>query len=96
MNTIQQIINNQKSYRKEILKWLTTDLKRAKKNLFEIKSDDEYINSQVEKLKIRFKKTLYKKEIDRLFFMHPKRNQKFYVWWNSKEEEVVILSYGKK
>ena len=96
MNTIQQIINNQKSHRKEILKWLTADLKRAKKDLFEIKSDDEYIQAQVKKLKVRFKKTLYKKEIDRLFFMHAKRNEQFYVWWDAKEEEAVILSYGKK
>ena len=64
--------------------------------LVDIKSKDEYIQEQVKKLKIKFKKNLYKKEIDKLFFLHPKRNMEFYAWWNKEEQEVVILSYGKK
>ena len=96
MHTIQKIIENQKDYRKLILKWLTNNLRDAKKILSEIESDDEYIKSEVEKLKTKFKKTLYKKEIDRLFFMHPNRNEEFYAWWNIQEQEVFILSYGKK
>jgi len=52
--------------------------------------------SQVDKLKKRFKKTSHKKEIDRLFFSHPNRNEDFYAWWDKDNKEVVILSYGKK
>ena len=96
MHTIQKIINNQRDYRKMILKWLTNDLRDAKKSLSEIDSDDEFIKSEVEKLKSKFKKTLYKKEIDRLFFMHPNRNEEFYAWWDAHGQEVLILSYGKK
>lgn len=96
MNTIQKIINNQKEYRKLILKWLTNDLRNTKKTLYEINSDDEFIKSEVEKLKNKFKKTTYKKEIDKLFFMHPNRNEEFYVWWDVEEQEALILSYGKK
>jgi len=96
MNTIQKIINNQKDYKSLILKWFTNELKEAKKTLFEIKSNDDFIKSEVEKLKNKFKKTLYKKEVDKLFFMHPNRNQEFYAWWDVKEQEVFILSYGKK
>lgn len=96
MHTIQQIINNQKDYRKEILKYLSDDLRGVKKDLLDIKTEDEYISSQVKKLKKSFKKAKYKKEIDKLFFLHPKRNEEFYAWWDEKNEEVVILSYGKK
>lgn len=96
MYTIQQIIDNQKNYRKLILKWLSNDLRESKKNLFEIKSNDKYIQSEVEKLKIKFKKTKQKKEIDRLFFMHPNRNQDFYAWWDEQSQEVFILNYGKR
>jgi hypothetical protein len=96
MHTIKQIIDNQKSYRKLMLRWMTKDLSESKKKLAAINSDDEYIQEQVEKLKGRFKKTLYKKEIDKLFFMHPKRNEEFYAWWDSEGQGVVILSYGKK
>lgn len=96
MHTSQQIIDNQKNHRKLILEWLTNDLRETKKLLIEIKSEDEYIQNQVKKLKNRFKKTVYKKEIDRLFFMHPRRNEKFYAWWDVVQQEVIILDYGKK
>jgi hypothetical protein len=96
MHTIKQIMDNQKSHRKQILQWLTKDLRESKKELLKIKCDDEYIKSQVDKMKNRFKKASYKKEIDKLFFMHPKRNEEFYAWWDANENEVVILSYDKK
>jgi len=96
MYTTQQIIDNQKNYRKLILKWLTDDLRRSKKELLEIKSKDKFIQSEVEKLKGKFKKTKQKKEIDRLFFMHPNRNREFYAWWDEQNQEVFILSYGKR
>jgi len=79
-----------------MLQWLAKDLRKSKKNLIDIKSDDEYIQEQVKKLKSKFKKASYKKEIDRLFFMHPKRNEEFYVWWDKEGQEVIILSYDKK
>lgn len=96
MYTIKQIIENQKINRKLILNWFTQDLRESKKILIDIKSKDKYIQEQVEKLKNRFKKTLYKNEIDKLFFMHPKRNTKIYAWWNKEEQVVIILNYGKK
>lgn len=96
MYTTQQIIDNQKNYRKLILKWLTDDLRRSKKELLEIKSKDKFIQSEVEKLKGKFNKTKQKKEIDRLFFMHSNRNKEFYAWWDEQSQEVFILSYGKR
>ena len=96
MHTIKQIMDNQRKFRKLMLSWLSKDLRESKKKLIEIKSDDEYINEQANKLKDKFKKTLYKKEIDKLFFIHPKRNEEFYAWWDEEQQEVVSLSYGKK
>ena len=96
MHTIKQIIDNQSRYRKLMLSWMGKDLNKSKSNLHSINSDDEFIQEQVKKLKSRFKKTLYKKEVDKLFFMHPNRSEQFYVWWDNKEREVVILNYGKK
>lgn len=95
MHTIKKIIDNQKAYRKEILNFLNEELKNTKKNLTEIKNEDEYIKSQVKKLKNKFKKIKHKKEVDRLFFLHPKRNEHFYAWWDKENEEVLILNYGK-
>ena len=96
MHTIKQIINNQKDYRKLILHKLTKDLRESKKKLADINSDDEYIQEQVNKLKNKFKKTPYKKEVDKLFFIHPKRSKKFYAWWDDIKQEVIIFNYEKK
>lgn len=96
MNSIKQIIENQKKYKKNILIWFTNSLREAKKELIEIKSKDDFIKNEVNKLKLKFKKTVYKKEIDRLFFMNSKRNEKFYAWWSEDSQEVFILHYDKK
>lgn len=95
-NSIKKIIDNQRRYKKEILKWFTEDLRETKKDLIKIKSNDEFIQKEVHKLKLKFKRTIYKKEIDRLFFLHNKRNDKFYAWWSEDSQEVFILSYDKK
>ena len=86
MHTIKQIIVNQRRYRKPMLKWLSQDLRESKKKLVSINSDDEYISEQVEKLKGKFKKTTYKKEIDKLFFIHPKRSIYFTLWQKIEKE----------
>lgn len=96
MYTIKQIINNQKKHKKDILSWLTKDLRKSKKKLASINVEDDYIQEQVGKIKERLKGASYKKEVDKLFFMHPNRNDKFYAWWNDWEQEVIILKYGKK
>lgn len=96
MHTIKQIIENQKLYRRLILIRLTCDLAEAKKELKSINSEDEYIKKEVEKLKNMFKKNAHKKEVDKLFFIHPKRSIDFYAWWNVEDNEVNILCYDKK
>lgn len=96
MHSIQQIMNNQSEFKKEIMFSLNLEMKKAKKDLFSIKSDDDFITSSVVKLKKRFKKAKYKKELDKLFFSHPKRNEEFYAWWDIKNKEVIILNYAKK
>lgn len=96
MKTIKQIIDNQNKFKAHILQWLNYDLNNTKKELLKIKSENEFIQTEVNKLKVKFKKALYKKEIDKLFFMHPKRSEVFYAWWDAENQEVVILNYDKK
>lgn len=96
MHTTQQIIDNQEKYNKEIIYWLKNDLKKTKVELVKIKSDDEIINKNKEKLKHKLNKMKFKNVWEKLFFMHPKRNDKYYVWWDNDEKEAIILNYGKK
>lgn len=96
MYTIKQIIDNQNKFKNLIVNYLNKEYNESKKNLFKIKSDDKYINEQVDKLKNKFKKKLYKKEIDRLFFLNTNRSENFYLWWDEQQEEAIILKYDKK
>lgn len=96
MYTTKIIIENQKKYKEEIIKYLNKDLVEYKKKLYDISCEDDYINSEIEKIKKRFTKKIYKKEIERLFFLHPNRNVDFYIWWDFENKEALILNYGKK
>ena len=96
MHTIEQIINNQKAYKEEILRYFREEILDAKKQLRDINSNDEYIISQKKKLANRFKSTKFANELNKLFFMNKNRSQEYYVWWDVFTEEAIILSYEQK
>lgn len=93
--TIQQIIENQKEFKEDIIEYLFSNYVKAKNLLDKIDTNDEFINKEVEKLSNRFKKTKYKTIINQLFFMNPKRNEKFYAWWDKNNKEVNIFKYDR-
>ena len=96
MHTTQQIIENQEKFKEDILRFFIDEIKEIKKELREIESKDEFIIKEKEKLLRRFKKTSTLDSIKKYFFLSNKRDEKFYVWWDEKTQEVLILTYGKK
>ena len=96
MHTTQQIIENQEKFKEDILRFFIDEIKEIKKELREIESKDEFIIKEKEKLLRRFKKTNTLDSIKKYFFLSNKRDEKFYVWWDEKTQEVLILTYGKK
>lgn len=96
MHTIEQIINNQKTYKEEILKYFREEILDARKQLRDINSKDEYIMSQKKKLANRFKSTKFANEIGKLFFSSRNRSHEYYVWWDVYLEEAIILPYEQK
>ena len=96
MRKIQDIINNQNLYRDNILKWLSEETKKTKDILRDIKTSDEFIKNEKKKLINKFKKIDVNKYHERLFFMHPRRNKEFYVWWNVDNEEALIYRYDQE
>lgn len=96
MHTIQQIIDNQKNFKKEICSFLYNEQKEARIILNKIKSEDNYIKKHKVKLKNRFKKIKYDKYIKNLFFLSNSRSEVFYAWWDTTEQEAKILKYDKK
>lgn len=95
MHTIQQIINNQQIYRENIISWFKEELRSAKKNLRNIKSENKYILKQKKKLENRFKKIQVDKHLNKFFFLCPQRNKQFYFWWDEENKEVIVLEYGE-
>lgn len=96
MYTTQQIINNQEKYKDEILLFFIREIQNVKKELRDIDSEDEFIIKEKEKLLKKFKKTNTLDSIKKYFFLNNKRDENFYVWWDIKQEEALILTYGKK
>lgn len=96
MRTTQQIIENQEKFKSEILRFFISEIKETKKELRDIKTMDEFIIKEKEKLIKRFKKTSTLEAIKKYFFLSNKRDEKFYIWWDDKQQEALILTYGKK
>jgi 23S rRNA maturation mini-RNase III len=96
MYTTQQIIENQDKFQDDILRFFIDEIKETKKELRGINSNNEFILKEKEKLLRKFKKTSTLESIKKYFFLSNKRDEKFYVWWDIKQQEALILTYGKK
>lgn len=80
----------------QILNYFSKDLAKTRRELFAIKTDDEFIMSEKQKLKKKFKSTPFKDRLSKLFFTSKNRNKDYYVWWDTENEEAKILTYEKK
>lgn len=96
MYSFEQIIENQKKYKDEITFFLLSEIKEAKQALKSIKSQDEFILKEKEKLIKKYRKFNSLDSIKKYFFMSSKRDENFYVWWDTVQQEALILPYGKK
>jgi len=96
MPTIQQIINNQETYKDKIFIFLKEEVKQVKGELKNINSSDEFIMKEREKLLKKFKRTSTIESIKKYFFLSKKRDDTYYVWWDDLIQEVIIKRYDKK
>lgn len=96
MHTTQQIIENQAKFKEEIFSFFSKENAEAKKILNNIKTEDEFIIKERNKLKNRFKKIKEENHFERLFFLNSNRNQNLYVWWDENDKEAKILKYVKR
>ena len=96
MHTTQQIIENQSKFKDDIVRFFSEEIKETKKELRDIRTSDEFILKEKEKLIRKFKKNSTSDSIKKYFFLNSKRDDRFYVWWDIKQQEALILTYGKK
>jgi hypothetical protein len=96
MHTTQQIIENQEKFKDNILRFFIDEIKETRKELRGIETNNEFILKEKEKLIKKFKKTSTLESIKKYFFLSNKRDEKFYIWWDDKQQEALILTYGKK
>jgi len=97
-HTIKQILINQDKFKTEIVTWLKRDFKEQKKELSEIKVDnDKEIAKSIKSLKKKFKNLSVNSLIDSLLFRGgSKRSKSYYAWWSETLDTVIIYTYGKK
>ncbi|MDG1949221.1 MAG: hypothetical protein P8J32_00150 [bacterium] len=98
-HTIKQILANQDKFKKEIVVWLKQDFREQKKELAEIKVDnDKEIAKSLKALKKKFKNLGVNALIESLLFRSgsKKRSKTYYAWWDEELEEVIICTYGEK
>jgi len=93
----QEIIKNQRVHKDEIIQWLKNDFIQTKKELNEIKSSaqDEDIKKAQKKLLLKAKAVKVEKEIMSLFIHEDNVYPKFYAWWDSENEDVLIYKYNQ-
>jgi hypothetical protein len=96
MPTIKQIIDNQEKNKNHILQFFREEINQSKVELRGIKTSDEFIAKEKEKLLRRFKKTNTLESIKKYFFLSSKRDLNYYLWWEEKSQEALILRYDKK
>jgi len=96
MHSIQQIIENQSKFKEEIFSFFSKEQAEAKRVLNNIKSEDEYIVKEKNKLKNKFKKIKQSIYVERLFFLNSSRNKTLYVWWDEEEKDAKIFKYDKR
>lgn len=95
MHSYKEIIDNQETYKKEIINYFNEDVKELKEIIRQINSKDPYIQKEKKKLERKVKKTKYRNYLDKFFFMNSKRSKKYYVWWDDKQKEAFILKYAR-
>mgnify|MGYP000440965045 FL=1 len=96
MPTIKQIIDNQEKNKENILQFFKEEINQSKSELRGIKTTDEFIVKEKEKLLRKFKKTNTLDSIKKYFFLSSKRDLTYYLWWENNTQEALILRYDKK
>lgn len=98
MHNIEEIKQNQNEFYDEIVEFLKKDIKEAKVELTNIKSNNEQIKSLKENLQKKVNKFKLIPEIEKYFITEINSQPKFYAFWNSelKEAQIFKFTYEKR
>ena len=96
MHSRREIIENHKQHYNEIIEYFKRDLSMAKRELNSIKTADELILKEKEKMTSYFKKAKVSKEIGQLIISEKNIYPIIYAWWDVDNSDVKIYKYGLK
>ena len=98
MHSIEEIKQNQNEFYDEIVEFLKKDIKEAKMELTNIKSNNEQIKNLKENLQKKVNKFKLIPEIEKYFITEKNSQPKFYAFWNSelKEAQIFKFTYEKR
>jgi len=93
-HSYSEIIENQNRYKVELSEWIVENYRNLKLEVDKIDSDDEFIMKEKEKMLKKIKKFDILKITSTFFFMHKKRNKKYYIFWDNYLKEAKFFTYG--
>jgi len=93
MHSRREIIENHKQHYNEIIEYFKRDLSMAKRELNSIKTADELILKEKEKMTSYFKKAKVSKEIGQLIISEKNIYPIIYAWWDVDNSDVKIYKY---
>jgi len=95
-HSIQEIMENHNTFRKEIRYWIELDFKESQKILNDIEEVDDFIKKEKEFLIDNIESIDIGEFISSLFYMSKKRSERFYAWWNEETQDATIYRYANK
>jgi len=93
MHNIEEIKINQKAFYDEIVQFLKKDIKEAKVELTNIKTNSDQIKSLKENLQKKVNKFKLVPEIEKYFITEKNAEPKFYAIWDSELKETQIFKF---
>jgi hypothetical protein len=92
--TFKQIVDNQKKFKNDILDFLGEEKKTCEDDIKKLEESvvDLKVKDKVLELKKKIK-SIKKKDYEKLLFSSRNRSEKYYAWWDEKQEQTIIFQY---
>lgn len=95
IHTYSEIIENQKTFKKEIVEYIKNEIIEAKRELKSINTEDKFITKEKKKMLKRLKSIKIETTTNHFFFLGTGSSKDYYCFWDVISEEVKFYQYPK-
>ena len=95
-HTFKEIVENQKKFKNQILDFFGEEQSFCISEIVELEknTNDALVQDRIKSLKKKIKE-IRKKDYERLLFSSKNKSEKYYAWWDIKQEQTIIYEYKK-